>query len=122
MWIILLDRSPSMMEPFSGAPAPPGRVRVAAAETKWEAAKSAILTEFRSFPAQEQVCVIAFDASAAVVFEGTPADEARLRVVLDELGPGDGTDVSAALRTAHDYVVRKGELFVNVEVISDGLS
>jgi len=46
MWIILLDHSPSMFEPFSGGSSEvQGRLRHTDAATRWEAAKDAVQRE-----------------------------------------------------------------------------
>jgi hypothetical protein len=72
MWIILLDRSGSMAEPFAAGPedVPAGRVRETEAETKWQAAKSAVLDEVGSFGGEERICLISFGSTASVAFEG----------------------------------------------------
>jgi len=99
MWIILLDRSGSMGEPFATAPEdrPPGRRRVTEAASKWLAAKEVVLDEVSGLDPAQEVRLIAFDAAASLAFEGRAGEVSRLRTVLDALQPGGGTDVAAAL-------------------------
>jgi hypothetical protein len=125
MWIILLDCSSSMGDPFSGEAeqdASPRRVRRVAAKTKWEAAKKSVLDEVGSLPTDQPICLIAFTSDASVVFEGKASQIEALHAALDGLTPHNGTDIAAALRTADDYAHRLGAPHISVEVISDGLS
>jgi hypothetical protein len=125
MWIILLDRSGSMGDPFAATDAhrPPGRVRVTEAASKWLAAKEAVLDEVSGLDPAEAVCLIAFNTEAPVVFEGRAGEAAQLRSVLDALAPSGGTDVAAALDAAGEQMARRGtDATTSVEVVSDGLS
>jgi hypothetical protein len=125
MWIILLDRSGSMGDPFVVPPEdrPPGRFWVTEAATKWLAAKAAVLEEVAGLDPAEEVCVISFDEAASLTFEGRAGDAGRLRSALDALTPDGGTDVAAALDAAGEHMGRCGaDATTSVEVVSDGLS
>src|SRR5579884_278339 len=119
MWIILLDHSSSMGDPFSSevSQAGPGRVRQVEAETKWEAAKRTVMDEVGALNTDEPVCLIAFTSVASIVFEGVAADSDGLGVALDGLSPNNGTDIAAALNMAAEYAARAAAAHISVEVI-----
>src|SRR6266849_1511850 len=101
MWIILLDKSPSMFNPFSNQPseASSGRVRRTAVCSRWEAAREAVIREVASLADDEEVVIFAFDSQASLVFNGRAAEGERLNTALDGVVAGNGTDIAAALHT-----------------------
>lgn len=124
MWIILLDRSSSMGEPFSAVDSDsrPGRKRRTRASTKWGAAKEALISEVASLQPAQRVVVFAFNSVSTLVFDGTASDLAGLNSALDAMEPANGTDLAAALRGVQSHLNDTREPHVAVEVISDGLS
>lgn len=75
MWVILLDRSGSMDDPFATTATPaPGPVRLTGAPTKWLAARQAVIDGVAGLDPSEAVCIIAFDAAPAIVFRGCARD------------------------------------------------
>lgn len=124
MWVILLDRSSSMGDPFSATEVAdrPGRKRKTDASTKWEAAKEAVLSEVGSLQPTERVLLFAFNDTAVLVFDGTAAELSKLKSDLESIKPGNGTNLAAGLWSIHDHLSTHGSQHIAVEVISDGLS
>src|SRR5689334_892374 len=110
MWIILLDRSGSMAQPFSAidVASRPGRLRRTRAATKWEAAKEAVVNEIGSLQPDDRVIVLAFDSTAVLIFDGSARNLDRLSSALKSIAPENGTDLAAALRAVHEYI--RGEV------------
>jgi von Willebrand factor type A domain len=127
MWIILLDHSGSMGQPFTGKRESEfaGLSRVSEAKIKLDAAKHALLQHLRTLPPGD-ITLIEFTSTASVVFEGASNDLKGIQKVLDSLYAEDGTDISVALDEITRYILRKklGDRQKNhqVLVISDGLS
>lgn len=124
MWMILLDKSGSMADPFSAVATGnvAGRKRESAAATKWEAAAQAVVDEAASLASNEELCLIVFDSIPQVMFEGHAGETARLRSTLDRVEPGGHTDIAAALLEARKYAELNHQTYVSVQVITDGLS
>jgi TIR domain/von Willebrand factor type A domain len=124
VWIILLDHSSSMADPFSNSAAElvRGRVRQSAATTKWDAAKEAVVDEVNGLDEEEAICLIEFTSTASVVFEGKRSKAERLQSLVDELVPRGSTDIATALKVASEYANAASEPQISIEVISDGLS
>src|SRR4051812_14307146 len=110
MWVILIDRSPSMFQPFSGeqGEGTPGRVRHTEEATRWGAACEAVVREVGSLRGDEEIALFAFDATAKRVFEGPASQVDRLRAVLEGLDQGNGTDIAGALQAAETYLRHPG--------------
>ncbi|HEY1349556.1 MAG TPA: VWA domain-containing protein [Ktedonobacteraceae bacterium] len=127
MWIILLDHSGSMGEPFTGKKRSEfvGLSRASTAKIKLDAAKNALLEHLQTLPPGD-IALIEFTSTASVVFEGASNDHTGIQQVLDSLYADDGTAISVALDEITRYLLRKkpGERQKNhqVLVISDGLS
>ncbi len=122
MWIILLDCSGSMGDPFSGRSTFEGRATPAKADIKLTAAKAALLERLPGL-GHTAVALFAFTEKSSLVFEGLANEHPRIRAVLDTLNPNDGTDIAAALNAAFTYAEsRPDEIILRLLVISDGLS
>src|SRR5262245_42248071 len=122
MWIILLDCSGSMGDPFSGRSTFEGRATTAQADIKLAAAKAALLERLPGL-GHAAVALFAFTENASLVFEGLAYEHPRIRVVLDSLNPNECTDIAAALNAAFTYAEsRPDEIILRLLVISDGLS
>jgi hypothetical protein len=82
MWLILLDHSGSMGNPFQGTTEFEGRSKPAGHHIKLDAAKSAILERLLGMSVTD-IAIFGFTATAARVFEGPsnrrPEIEAALR-------------------------------------------
>lgn len=124
MWIILLDHSGSMGDPFQGEAEFAGRVRESNALTKLESAKQALLTDLASLGTSTRIAIIAFTDQVSLRYEGLSGQMEEIRAELDRLQPNDGTDIANALDFAVKYVAGVTELRGprQVLVISDGLS
>lgn len=124
MWLIVLDRSGSMGNPFTGlGPADvKGRTRLADDPSKWAAATRVVLDEVASLANGERVCVIAFNDAAATVFDGTPAQAQTLETTLANITPSGGTELADALDAAAALAASSGDAQISVVVISDGLA
>lgn len=123
MWIILLDHSGSMGDPFSGKKEAAGRSKTSKAAIKLDAAKQALLEHLQGLGSPSDNALIEFTSSASVVFKGSSNDLKGIQHVLDSLQAYDGTDISVALDTAAEYErTLQNVLTVRVLVISDGLS
>jgi hypothetical protein len=122
MWIVLLDHSGSMGEPFQGRSTFEGLSRTTQQETKLEAAKEALLRHVAGLGGGARLVVVEFTRTASVVFDGAASDS-RLRAALDPLQAGGETDIAAALSCAAE-VVRgaRGERVYRALAITDGIS
>jgi len=123
MWIIVLDRSGSMVEDFSANNTVqlPNRSRQTTAGSKWEAAKEAVITELKSMKAADQVIVFVFNSEADLIFDDIAGNYDDLAQSLEEIEPDNGTSISNALTTVYNHVVSLQAPHVSVTVITDGL-
>lgn len=119
MWIVLLDHSGSMGDPFSGSPTFSGRSIAAAPGTKLDAACHALSERVRGLAPNERVVVIAFTSTARIVFDGMAAQFDRLEAVLAELQATNGTSVAAAFDAAVDLLMPSGKTNSRVLLVSD---
>lgn len=124
MWLIVLDRSGSMADPFTGlGPADvKGRTRLTDESSKWAAAARVVRDEVASLADGQRVCVIAFNDVAETVFDGTPAQAQALEAALAGITPTGGTELADALDAAFALASASGDAQVSVIVISDGLA
>jgi hypothetical protein len=124
MWIVLLDHSGSMGDPFGGEAAFAGRARPSEAATKLEAAKEALLADLSGLGPSTRIALIAFTEQPSLRFEGLCSQVDEIRTQLDLLHPEDGTDIGNALDFAARYLEGRPEDAGarRALVISDGLS
>jgi len=123
MWIILLDASGSMADPFEGTAAFSGRQRGTQARIKFEAAREALVLHLQGLGEPTQTAIFAFTSEAQLIYEGSSGNLNRITTVLAGVTPANGTDVAVALKAASDHIrARAGEPVVRVLLISDGLS
>lgn len=129
MWIVLLDRSDSMGEPFSASPdSRSRRERLTDAEIKLVAAKEILLEEIgelarsvsgRSVP----VVIFAFNSDTEQIFAGTAGEQSTVASRLSAVEADNGTNIAHALDAAADYKVKQGSSsVVRIVLISDGKS
>jgi len=121
MWIILLDCSGSMGEPFAGEMSFAGRSRASDAEIKLVAAKQALREHLSGLGSPERIALFAFYTAAILCFEGH-SNQPELRRAIDALEAGGGTDIAVGLQAAAEYARGTADRIVRVLVISDGLS
>ena len=124
MWIVLLDHSGSMGEPFEGSfdKALP-RLRQTESEIKLAAAKEVIAEEMEELGDDVQVVIFGFTSQAELLFEGPASRRGEIRSNIASVQAGGGTDIAAALNAAADYNEgRHGGGVPRVVLISDGKS
>ena len=123
MWVLLLDASGSMAEPFAGSADFAGRVRETAAKIKIDAAREALSLHLRGLGAATEARVFAFRDTAELIYSGSSADVPAIEAVLARVQPSGGTDVAAALAAALGEVAAHSSIpVIRVLLISDGLS
>jgi hypothetical protein len=124
MWIILLDHSGSMGQPFDAViDGTTRRTRQADAEIKLAAAKEVLLEELGQLGSDVPIAIFGFTRTASLVFEGQAGQTGAIRSSLELLVAGGGTDIASALNKAVEYAPSrgKGEL-MRIVLISDGQS
>lgn len=97
MWIVALDKSGSMAEPFSATTPTARRLRTTNAETKWAAAIEVLMEDLAGQLPDLAVAVYVFDSQPTLVFSGRAADRATLAATLAKITAGGGTNIAAAL-------------------------
>lgn len=124
MFIVLLDHSGSMGQPFSGTPdLHSRRLRGAKAEVKLAAAKEVLLEELANLDAQVELVIFSFTGIVQLAFAGTAGQRTEIRTALDRLSAEDGTDIAAALTAAVEHKTRWGGAgATSIMLISDGKS
>src|SRR5262245_17435766 len=124
MWIILLDHSGSMGEPFSGTPVEKSRrLRQTEADVKLAAAKEVIVEELHELGDDVRVAIFAFTSQAKLLFDGSADRRNEIQDKLNSVQASDGTDIAAALNAAADYRQEQGGHGVpRIVLISDGKS
>ena len=124
MWIILLDRSSSMGEGFTGVPEMPARQRKIStrAVSKWEAAREAVLQQMASMQPDEVIILYIFNSNASQVFNGTASETVRMEQLLQDLHPENGTNLANALQYVHNDIRHLSFEHRALCIVSDGLS
>lgn len=123
MWIILLDRSGSMGETFSGNIEFSGRTRQTEAVLKLNAAKEALLLHLAGLGSNTRVALFAFNSVASLIYEGYSNHLGSIQQALDTLQANNGTDIAAALNEVGEYIrTVSGVPIFRILVITDGLS
>ncbi len=121
MWIVLLDHSGSMGEPFRANAQQieaMGRVRSVEAEIKWEAAKKSFLLELRRLPGDMEVILFGFMGTTHLIYSGFASQFDEFERHLQEVSPDDGTNIAAALSSILEYANKRPQALL----ITDGLS
>lgn len=126
MWIVLLDHSDSMGEPFEQAGESSRRTRIVDAEIKLEAAKEVLreeIQELKDTDPDMALAIFAFTDEAKLVYDGSVADLQSIDCALATLSPHNGTDIAAALNAAADYKEALTDpVLTQMVLISDGKS
>lgn len=122
MWLILLDSSSSMGEPFSGDQRFSGRTTVTESTTKLQAAVETILERIAGRNPDEAI-VITFTTRATRLVDGTAAQQERFRKALASVEANGGTDIGAALDEAAACIDEgPHDGFHTVLLVTDGKS
>lgn len=123
MWIILLDGSGSMSEPFNNAAVTIGRQRTSEKATKMEAAKESLLIHLDGLGAATEVTIFVFQETAQLIYEGLSSDGGQIAAALSAIEPRGNTNVGAALAAARQHADQTPQIAViRVLLISDGLA
>lgn len=123
MWIILLDRSGSMGQPFSGKSEFAGRSRQSQSAVKLDAAKEALREHLLGLGSPSPIALFEFTSTASLIFEGMSHDSIGIQQALDRLSANNGTNIAAALTKAFEYANQvQGVSIFRILIISDGLS
>src|ERR1700723_1300268 len=123
MWIILLDSSGSMADPFSGDAPAVGRQRTSQQKSKMEAAKESLLLQLSGLGPPTEISLFAFRGDPQLIFQGLSSETRRIEAALNTVQPLGRTNVAAALQAAGRLVRgRTDVLIARVLLISDGLS
>lgn len=124
MWIILLDHSGSMGEPFSSTPAVgEPRVRWTESEVKLDAAKENVLVELDRNP-EMLVALFGFTRQASLIHQGVAGNRRPFESALAQLHAANGTDIAAALDAAIEHAGDPQErpTATKILLVTDGLS
>jgi hypothetical protein len=124
MWIILLDHSGSMGDPFSASINGTSRLLMeATADIKLAAAKEVLIEEIGELGADVKLALFGFTSMTHLVFEGTAVQKAAIESSLEALEATNGTSIDVALNAAADYrASHRIDDLARVVLISDGLS
>lgn len=125
MWIILLDCSGSMADPFEAVGLQlEGRVRKFEAKVKLEAAKKAVLFQLSRLDEATEVTLFGFTSTVKEICAGPAGEVERFERELAGLEAHNGTDIAAALSHAVAYVTARPDITIKpaVLLISDGKS
>lgn len=105
MWIILLDCSGSMADPFEVVGLQlQGRIRKFEAQVKLEAAKKAVLFQLSRLDEATDVILFGFTSTVEEICAGRAGEVARFDRELARVEARNGTDIAAALSHAVAYV------------------
>lgn len=124
MWIVLLDHSGSMGDPFSGVPdISSHRLRTVEADIKLVAAKEALLEEIKELGEEIEVVVFGFTSQVHEIFAGKAKQYREVEIALSTVEATNGTDIAEALNSAADYLQQHGgDDIPRIILISDGKS
>jgi hypothetical protein len=95
LWLVLIDVSGSMGDPFHGSGEFKGFVEVGDYSSKLEAAKESLLKQVAGLGPDAYLTVITFSSYATVVYDGPPSNVQKLRRRLALLTPDSGTNIAA---------------------------
>jgi len=119
MWIVLLDLSSSMGEPFQAENLETlGRVRIVEAQKKIDAAKKSFLIELERLLPSLPVILLGFRSTVIEVYKGQASEYDEFKRRIEKLQPDDGTDIAVALQYLLNYEDQKPQVLL----ISDGQS
>jgi hypothetical protein len=118
LWVLLLDTSGSMGNPFRSAGVFDGPFEASNAETKIDAAKEILLKQLRGL-ASTDVIIIAFSDYPETVFRSSE-NNSTLLSSLQHVTAGGGTDIAAAIEHAMSEV--HPNVIASILTITDGLS
>lgn len=121
MWLILLDHSGSMGDPFAGTTEFHGRSKRSTHIAKLDAAKAAIIERLLGI-GEADIALFGFTSNAIQLFDGSSRRRSEIETALNKLQAHNGTNVAAALDSAREYIEVKSPKIIRVLVITDGLS
>lgn len=123
MWILLLDASGSMGDPFAGSAEFTGRMRGTGVKIKIDAAREALSLHLRGLGAATEARLFAFRDTAELIYTGSSADVPAIEAALARVQPSGSTDVATALGAAlGEVAAHPSSPVIRVLLISDGLS
>ena len=124
MWIVLLDHSGSMGEPFSGIPdISSRRLREGDADLKLNAAKEVLLEEISLLGKGIQVVIFGFTNHAHLIFSGNAGQLKDIENAIASIKATNGTSIAAALDAAAEYKTQNDCMGLpRIVLISDGKS
>src|SRR5689334_9569902 len=125
MWIILLDCSGSMADPFEATDFKfQGTIRRFAAAAKLEAAKKAVLFHLARLDEATEVVLFGFTSSVEKICAARAGEVKRFEHELAKVKAHNGTDIAAALNHAVGYLAERPDITLKpvVLLISDGKS
>ena len=123
LWVVLIDHSSSMGEPFSASTEFKGFSETGDFQNKLIAAKENLFRQIDSLKTARDVAVIAFTGTSKLLFKCAREQVSQQKELINALQPFDSTDIAGALDFAYNCV-QKWEHYdlVRFLVISDGLS
>jgi len=123
VWIILLDHSGSMSEPFAGdRDLSVHRTRTTESAVKLEAAKEVLLAEIGRLEDQFPVVIFGFTSHPTLLYDGEAGRHQDIKAALDSVRANDGTDIAAALDAAAGHNSGRQGAIPRILLISDGKS
>lgn len=123
MWIILIDHSGSMGDPFSGNQTFSGRATESKANSKLEAAVNAVLERLPGRSPIEQVVIIGFTSKAEIIVEGQASEFDLFENALNQLVATNGTDIAAGLEKVNEFLTdHPSARFPTLLLVTDGQS
>jgi hypothetical protein len=123
MWVVLLDRSSSMNDPFeSEEHSAEGRTIATEAKRKFDAARQALIDYIAGLPRSETIALFCFNDSATLLRQGTAGERGPWEAALASMEPGGSTDLAAALDTAAEHLEKTRRGLHQALIVSDGLS
>ncbi|MBR1194113.1 VWA domain-containing protein [Bradyrhizobium sp. AUGA SZCCT0160] len=123
MWLILLDASGSMADPFSSTSEFAARTRQSKSTVKIDAAKESLILHMRGLGQATETAIFVFRDEAELIYEGLSSQNSKIEATLATVKAGGGTDIAAALTAVSRHVdAHPDQPLIRVLLISDGLS
>jgi len=125
LWVILMDTSGSMGEPFSASAATSsfkGLLEEGTYKTKLDGAKEVLLKQLSGL-SNTDIAVVAFSDDAHLVWSGTADDIKTVDESIVSMTPNGQTNLASAIMLAlNDLAGSSSYRIISMLVISDGLS
>src|ERR1022692_2493756 len=122
LWIILLDKSGSMAEPFHGSYDAESDVEYSSHTSKIDEAKDRLVRGVRGLVGVE-IIVVQFDSTAKDVVRANSGEIERIEAAVAQISAdGEGTNIASALDLAYRNALQFDTRKRTILLISDGLS